>query len=61
MSVKHKSYHDVTAPSYQGKASPSSRRQLEVVRQAHAKGKMCSEDFIWAAMQCYAVDNQSKK
>ena len=37
-------------------STPGSRQQLDQARQDHAKGKMCMEDFIWTAMQCYASD-----
>ncbi len=53
MSTKHKAY-DVAKLR-------SNRRQLVLAREAHAKGKICSEDFIWMAMQCYAAENRSKK
>jgi hypothetical protein len=35
----------------------SPRQRLAQARQAHAKGAMGMEDFIWTAMQCYAADN----
>jgi hypothetical protein len=37
----------------------SPKQQLAQARQAHAKGTMGMEDYIWTAMQCYAADNRS--
>lgn len=34
----------------------SSRQQLVQARQAHAKGAIGTEDYIWVAMQCYAAE-----
>jgi len=39
-----------------GQSVDGNRRQLDRARQAHAKGAMCKEDFIWSALQCYAKD-----
>lgn len=32
------------------------RRQFDQARRAHAKGLIATEDYIWAAMQCYAAE-----
>jgi hypothetical protein len=43
-----------------GKQVPASataaKQQFAQARQAHAKGTMCVEDYIWTAMQCYAAE-----
>ena len=36
--------------------TPSPRQQLAQARQAHAKGDLRLEDYIWSAMQCYAAE-----
>ena len=37
-------------------AKTVSRQQLDQARQDHAKGNIGTEDYIWAAMQCYAAE-----
>lgn len=35
------------------------RRQFDQLRRDHAKGLVATEDYIWAAMQCYAAEMRS--
>lgn len=49
--------------NHTGKQIPASaavaKQQFARARQAHAKGTMCMEDYIWTAMQCYAAEVRS--
>jgi hypothetical protein len=54
MCAKRKNDRHVSG--HRASSNASSKRQLAQARQAHAKGAMCLEDFIWTAMQCYAAD-----
>jgi hypothetical protein len=56
MCAKRKNNHHNTTPAHRTNSGAASKRQLAQARQAHAKGTMGVEDFIWTAMQCYAAD-----
>jgi hypothetical protein len=48
----------VTRKRKAGHAPSTLKQQLALARQAHAQGAMGTEDYIWAAMQCYAADTR---
>lgn len=37
------------------------QRQFDQLRRDHANGLMATEDYIWAAMQCYAAQMRSER
>lgn len=39
--------------------TPSPRQRLAQASQAHAKGDIDLEAYIWSAMQCYAAEHNS--
>lgn len=59
MAAKRKIHHLPTRSSRVGHGAVDPARQLASARRAYAKGMMCAEDYIWAAMQCYAADSRT--
>lgn len=52
MSAKRKNQAGKQVPAN----AAAAKQQFARARQAHAKGTMCMEDYIWTAMQCYAAE-----
>ena len=55
MAAKRKTHHNA-ATSHNSGNSQNTKQQLHHAQQAHARGAMCMEDYIWTVMQCYAAD-----